>query len=57
MGCPMGALNALMKLIQLGGIGASMAFLLFGYNLLRKEQSRDGDARQNILNSIHEFLR
>jgi hypothetical protein len=53
----MGALNALMKLIQLGGIGASMAFLLLGYNLLRKEQSRDGDARQNILNSIHEFLR
>jgi len=55
--------DILVQLVQVGGIGGSLAFLLLGYYLLSKEQDkRDGQNNpvppsQQIIDAIYRFLR
>jgi len=55
--------NILIQLVQIGGIGGSLAFLLLGYYLLSKEQDmRDAQGnrlapRPEVFEAIYRFLR
>lgn len=48
-------LELVVKILQVGFSGFVFLMALFSYNLIRKEQDRNGDARPEILKELKEF--
>ena len=49
------SLELVVKVLQVGFSGFVFLMALFSYNLIRKEQDRDGDPRPEILKELKEF--